>query len=462
MRPLDLFRLSTSNLFKRKLRTILTVLGVTIGVASIVVMVSLGLGLKKSLTEEMAQYSSLTSVSVRDASQGGYRMAGGADSSAGTGTEEKHLSDEAIIELSQLPNVKKVHPVLETSAFLTKGNWQAYATVRGVEEGYLDEQNIDIDRGDFPKETGNTPELFYGNMILAQFSSKNGSAGYWEDGILPDIDLMNDPISIVFDMDRYFSFRNNTPGEDGSAPIKPKKYILPASGVQAGGPEDYNTHAYYIYTNINDLKNLLKKEFKGRNIPDQPLRKNGKPYKEIFYTELIVETDSMDHVSELQSLINSMGYSAMSDAEWIAQEQKTMDVIQLVLGGIGAVSLLVAAIGITNTMMMSIYERTKEIGIIKVLGCDMRNIQAMFLIEAGVIGLIGGVAGLMISYALSAVINIVASSSQLMELSGNISYIPIWLAFASLIFAILVGMVAGFFPSLRAMKLSPLAAIRNE
>ena len=430
--------------------------------ASIVVMVSLGLGLKKSLTEEMAQYSSLTSVSVRDASQGGYPMSGGADSSAGTGTEEKHLSDEAIIELSQLPNVKNVYPVLETSAFLTKGNWQSYATVRGVEEGYLEEQNIDIDRGDFPKETGNTPELFYGNMILTQFSSKNGSSGYWEDGVLPDIDLMNDPISFVFDMDRYFSFRNNTPGEDGSAPIKPKKYILPASGVQAGGAEDYNTHAYYIYTNINDLKNLLKKEFKGRNIPDQPLRKNGKPYKEIFYTELIVETDSMDHVSELQSLINSMGYSAMSDAEWIAQEQKTMDVIQLVLGGIGAVSLLVAAIGITNTMMMSIYERTKEIGIIKVLGCDMRNIQAMFLIEAGVIGLIGGVAGLMISYALSAVINIVASSSQLMEISGNISYIPIWLAFASLIFAILVGMVAGFFPSLRAMKLSPLAAIRNE
>ena len=89
----------------------------------------------------------------------------------------------------------------------------------------------------------------------------------------------------------------------------------PGSILQAGGPEDYNTHAYYIYTNINDLKNLLKKEFKGRNIPDQPLRKNGKPYKEIFYTELIVETDSMDHVSELQSLINSMGYSAMSDAK---------------------------------------------------------------------------------------------------------------------------------------------------
>jgi ABC-type antimicrobial peptide transport system permease subunit len=114
-------------------------------------------------------------------------------------------------------------------------------------------------------------------------------------------------------------------------------------------------------------------------------------------------------------------------------------------------------------MMMSIYERTKEIGIMKVLGCDMRNIQGMFLIEAGCIGFIGGVAGLAISYILSAIINMVANSmGGEMGLAGGISYIPIWLAVLSLGFAVLVGMIAGFFPSLRAMKLSPLAAIRNE
>ena len=133
--------------------------------------------------------------------------------------------------------------------------------------------------------------------------------------------------------------------------------------------------------------------------------------------------------------------------------------VQLVLGGIGAVSLLVAAIGITNTMMMSIYERTKEIGIMKVLGCDLRNIQMMFLMEAGFIGFIGGIVGLVFSFAISILINqIVASMGNMMTLS----YIPPWLALLSLVFAILVGMVAGFFPSLRAMRLSPLAAIRNE
>ena len=111
-------------------------------------------------------------------------------------------------------------------------------------------------------------------------------------------------------------------------------------------------------------------------------------------------------------------------------------------------------------MMMSIYERTKEIGIMKVLGCDMRNIQSMFLMEAGYIGLIGGVVGLGLSYGLSGVINSVVKTA--VSASVGLSYIPWWLAVISIVFAVLVGMIAGFFPSLRAMKLSPLAAIRTE
>lgn len=150
-----------------------------------------------------------------------------------------------------------------------------------------------------------------------------------------------------------------------------------------------------------------------------------------------------------------------------------MRYVQAVLGGIGAVSLFVAAIGITNTMMMSIYERTKEIGVMKVLGCDLRNIRTLFLMEAGFIGFIGGVIGLMLSFIISFVINKISASGgqDMMNVgivgvgsanSSGISYIPLWLVLLSLIFAILVGMVAGFFPARRAMKLSPLAAIRNE
>ena len=122
--------------------------------------------------------------------------------------------------------------------------------------------------------------------------------------------------------------------------------------------------------------------------------------------------------------------------------------------------MLVAAISITNTMMMSIYERTKEIGVMKVLGCDIRNIQTLFLMEAGFIGFIGGIVGVGVSYLISIAINSLVASSEMGM--TNICRIPLWLTPMAILFAILVGMVAGFLPSLRAMKLSPLAAIRNE
>ena len=100
----------------------------------------------------------------------------------------------------------------------------------------------------------------------------------------------------------------------------------------------------------------------------------------------------------------------------------------------------------------------------KVLGCDLRNIRSLFLMEAGFIGFIGGIIGLILSYSISMVINKVSAGAEnmMMPASSSISYIPLWLAGLSLVFAVMVGMVAGFFPALRAMKLSPLAAIRTE
>ena len=225
-------------------------------------------------------------------------------------------------------------------------------------------------------------------------------------------------------------------------------------------------YSWYTFCDIDKLIPELKKIFKNKVIPGQPSTKTGKPYKEIFYNQILVQVDELDNVTNIQTQITEMGYEANSNAEWIESNQKTMGYVQAVLGGIGAVSLFVAAIGITNTMMMSIYERTKEIGVMKVLGCDLRNIRSLFLMEAGFIGFIGGIIGLALSYSISVVINKIASGAEgggmMLPASSAISYIPFWLAGLSLVFAVMVGMVAGFFPALRAMKLSPLAAIHNE
>ena len=111
--------------------------------------------------------------------------------------------------------------------------------------------------------------------------------------------------------------------------------------------------------------------------------------------------------------------------------------------------------------MMSIYERTKEIGVMKVLGCSLKNIRKMFLMEAGLIGVIGGIIGNILSFLISAVINTLVKSAGVMDGMAQISYIPLWLMLASIGFAMLVGLLAGYFPAKRAMKLSPLEAIRH-
>ncbi len=449
MKFLDLLRMSSSNLWKRKVRTILTVLGVVIGVASIVVMVSLGLGLSRSLMEQYESYGSLTQIEVNepwgDASE-----------------EEKRLDQALIDEILAIEHVESVYPVLDTQAMAKYGSYEGYLQVQAMPKEAFEDMNIEVGQGQLP---GSDDQLkfFYGCEVLQNFRNSKGSGGsYWETGVLPDIDLMNDPIFVIFDMDAYYN--SGSTDENGQVIKPPKKYLIETCGVEKSPGEDqWSQYGWYTFCDIDQLMVELKKIFKNKPIPGQPTTKTGKPYKEIFYNRLLVNVDSMDHVVEIQNYLKDSGYNTYSQAEWVESEQKTMGYIQAVLGGIGAVSLFVAAIGITNTMMMSIYERTKEIGVMKVLGCDLRNIRSLFLMEAGFIGFIGGVIGLILSFILSAVVNHVAATmSQNMTDMSGISYIPIWLVLLSLVFAILVGMVAGFFPARRAMKLSPLAAIRTE
>lgn len=445
MKFLDLLRMSSSNLWKRKVRTILTVLGVVIGVAAIVVMISLGLGLSRSLTAQYESYGSLTQVTVQE------------PWNSSSDEEQKRLDDKLVAEIEAMDHVESVYPVMSLNALAKSGGYEGNLQIQALPKKAFEDMNIDVGEGRLP---GQDEELtfFYGCQVLQNFSSKNGQ-DYWSTGVLPDIDLMRDPIFTIFDMDAYYQSQGTQ--QEGTTPVAPpKKYLIPVCGVEASNEEGYSQYGWYTYCDIDMLIPELKRIFKNKVIPGQPSTKTGKPYKEIFYNELRVNVDDMDHVLEIQNYLTDMGYEAYSNAEWLESEQKTMGYIQAVLGGIGAVSLLIAAIGITNTMMMSIYERTKEIGVMKVLGCDLRNIRSLFLMEAGFIGLIGGGIGLVLSYLISAVINrVVASASEYMQ---GISYIPFWLAGLSLVFAVLVGMISGFFPARRAMRLSPLAAIRNE
>lgn len=320
----------------------------------------------------------------------------------------------------------------------------------------LRNMKLKIGQGSLPEEKGSL-QLFFGNQIIHNFYSVKGT------GDAPKIDPVKDTIFYIFDMEAYNMTQNGAGGngENGGSnqPVKPpKKYILPVCGILEGGSEDYSNNSYEVYADLDALKAHVEKAFRNKTIPGQPTGKNGKPLKELYYNSLYVSVDGMNNMEKVQKTIQDMGYQANSNIEWLHQMQQQMKTIQMVLGGIGAVSLIVAAIGIANTMMMSIYERTKEIGIFKVLGCELSDICKIFLIEAGTIGLAGGMTGLALSYGISGTINFLARSSDY----ENISYIPVWLVGLSVFFSVLVGMAAGLLPALRAMRLSPLAALRNE
>lgn len=464
MKILDLLRMSSSSLWKRKFRTVLTILGVVIGTASIVVMISLGLGLNKATMEDIERYGGLTTIQVNegrgDSSSGMVAVSVGGVS---TSSKDKvmRLDDAAVELLGGLEHVKSVSPILQVNVIAKYGQYvNDWMNVKGMTQEGLADLNIEVGEGSLPTSSTEL-EFFYGNGIARDFyNPKTYVYPYWTTGEAP-VDLMNDTLFIIFDRDAYYSSQYGSDDGSGNAVAPPKKYIIKTAGVEKMNDENsWSVHSYSIYCDIDALKAALKRIFRNKAIPGQPTTSSGKPYKDIYYSQVNVNVDEIDNVQAVQEYIQSLGYEAYSNIEWIESTQKQYANIQAMLGGIGAVSLLVAAIGITNTMMMSIYERTKEIGVMKVLGCDMRNIQAMFLVEAAYIGFIGGVVGLGLSYGISVIIN------KAVQASGNgmssLSYIPPWLAGASLVFAVIIGMVAGFFPSRRAMKLSPLAAIRNE
>ena len=172
----DLLRMSSSNLKRRKLRTFLTVLGVVIGTASIVVMISLGLGLQESLYREVEQSGGLTTITVRGA------QAGDSMIYYGDGEKEesvKYVNDQMIEKLSELEHIQTVSPVYELPVVLLKGRYEGYAQLVGMTPEGLQSKNIPLKKGGALPRTGtNQLDLVVGNGIPTMFTEKGTGKGF--------------------------------------------------------------------------------------------------------------------------------------------------------------------------------------------------------------------------------------------------------------------------------------------
>lgn len=429
----DLLRTAFLNLWRRKLRAFLTVLGMVIGTSSIVVMVSLGVGMRQSMIDSYASMGSLTNITVNN-----YRYVESSDGQSSTYKEVK-LDKKAVDEIRKIPGVEGAMPQITAWGMAMSGKYATDVSIMGIDMEQAELFGIKLEEGEYPgnKLAGGKVQMVVPSSFYNNFYDPN--ANRWS----PAIDKDGNPkitsrsrLKLTFD---YSNVYTNQPGDPGQQ--KGKIYTLVPTGMLE---ESGNDFSWYCIMDIKVLEKLAKE-----NPNYISLNKKN-------YNQVIVKCKDIDDVLTVKAKIEEMGFGASCIQEWLQQSEEQLKQTQYLLGAIGGVSLLVAAIGIMNTMMMSIYERTKEIGIIKVLGCRMSNIAGLFLTEAAYIGFFGGALGLGLSYGLSLVLN------NFLESSGFKSIIPLYLAVGALAFSVVVALISGLYPAMRAMKLSPLAAIRNE
>ena len=177
-----------------------------------------------------------------------------------------------------------------------------------------------------------------------------------------------------------------------------------------------------------------------------------------------VYVDDASHLSEVQKILKDKGYDASSILDQFKEIKRVFAVVNSLLGALGIMALFIATLGLVNTLIMSIYERTREIGILKSLGAKEREIKQLFVTEAGMIGFMGALFGIPLGWVITRVANVIFMQqffSQIDEKIVLFTY-PYYLIIGAALFSILFSMLAGFYPASRAARIDPVKALRHD
>lgn len=466
MKISDEISLSARNLLRRKGRTALTLVGVVIGTCMVVLMISLGIAQTKTNEEMLQSWGDLTQVQIY-----GYGTMMGSDG------KPLYLDDAAITNIKQIPHVAAATPYAQAynlEGEITAGRNGRYTSdiynLIGIDPTALEPMGFALQSGSWPTNTPASEkatklQVLVGSSTGYNFQdsrkSYNSPKRYRYEG---QTDANGKELPPFVDIDKDKMTLTIKTGEGSTE--KSRSWELEVVGVlEPDGAKGYWTQSG-IVLRIQDMK-MLQKIYNDMT----KTKEESKSYEQVY-----VKVDDLSNVTDVETAIHDMGFTNTSSMNQQREEmQKQVMNSQMIFGGIAAVSLLVAAINIINTMTMAIYERTREIGVMKVLGCELGNIRTMFLLESSTIGFIGGLIGLGISLIASFVLNNLSTLGQGLDLSGlmgggyymgggggTISIIPPWLMLAALVFATLVGLVAGILPANKAVKISALEAIRHE
>ena len=444
MKLKELISLILLNLNRRKGRVLLTSIGVVIGTAAVVVLVSLAMGLQQNANEQFGSVAEMSQITVMPNWEAAVALESSVSSTSPTQYNEPDpITSDVLAELAAIPGVAHVIPrqYLMAGGMMKFGRLETYANIIGIGTDDISALGNEMASGTSEIRKGT---ILVGEQVLNSFYNLSARPGQ-DPTELPDLQGQ----TVTLELSKWSS------DESGNYTETKKVIRLQVAGIIKSSRSEADYSVYMSLEQVQDINGWVM----GRRVnPDQD-----------GYDMVLVVAEDRTLVLDITAQINEMGFMAYTSQEYIQSVNSFFVVLQIIFGGVGGVALLVAAIGIANTMTMAILERTREIGLMKAVGATNQDVLSIFLGEAAGIGFIGGIGGIVVGILVGKLIDVFGSvymAGQASSAYGGVGGIsvstPIWLMLFAVLFSTLIGLLSGLYPALRAARLVPVEALKYE
>ncbi len=456
MRISDYIEQSLSNLRKKELRTFLTTFGVVIGIGALVCMFAFGKGMQKNLTDTFNELELFNYVGVYSHS-GGDRGVHDPDDPDNPIAEPKRkadkvapvLDDDFLLSLAEIEGVEWALPEIRFPALIRFADEEEFSLIQVLPADICKAGFVKLRAGEF-YTSDEENSLIVSDSLLRRLKIKTP-----EDAIGREVELSTLTIDFsLSNLKNIVSFLKGT-----GLPFSKQNYTFTIVGIiermGMSGPMPVRSDVFIPHGTSQKMKKLSI-----TSVSD--IFQSIKPTQ--GYSAVGIKLSSPKYVEPVKKRMEELGFETFAMLDQLEEIKTGFRIVDLFLFAVGMIGISVAALGIINTMVMSILERYKEIGIMKAVGASDKDVKKIFFFESGVIGFMGGVFGLALGWIVSSIINLIVNSIAMEQGVPHISYFrfPWWLCLGAIAFSILISLLAGIYPTIRAARVDPVVALRHD